>query len=240
MVENLKKILSSQFCARNQNFNMKTQNFALKKLNLGTTLGRSFTGPLTGYTLWAALFNAKTQEEVEFLEVCPSPFEVSLFSFSRVLGRRTARLARCGAFSCHRVFPITDPESKKTTLYFAFPDLAVRAIGEFRLGFTLSLLGPHMSIYSAPFSVLTAANYGESKPSYPSLRDALTLLTSATERKPTPSSASLQCPVGPLTGLEFDVEMAMSMADDMAERMPPTLGLVPGGLVLERVPRRVR
>jgi hypothetical protein len=32
----------------------------------------------------------------------------------------------------------------------------------------------------------------------------------------------------------------MGMADDMAERMPPTLGLVPGGLVLERVPRRVR
>jgi hypothetical protein len=96
---------------------------------------------LTGYTLWAALFNAKTQEEIEFLEVCPSPFEVSLFSFSRVLGRRTARLARCRAFSCHRVFPITDPESKKTTLYFAFPDPAVRAIEEFRLGFTLSLLG---------------------------------------------------------------------------------------------------
>lgn len=31
---------------------------------------------LTGYMLWAALFNAKTQEEVEFLEVCPSHFEV--------------------------------------------------------------------------------------------------------------------------------------------------------------------
>jgi hypothetical protein len=59
--------------------------------------------------------------------------------------------------SLFRVFPITDPESKKPTLYFAFPDLAVRAIGEFRLRFTLSFLGREYGRCITPYSWDVAA-----------------------------------------------------------------------------------
>jgi hypothetical protein len=51
--------------------------------------------------------------------------------------------ALCGAF-ISSLFPVPDPatENQRSTLFFVFPDLGVRATGCFRLRFTLSLLGP--------------------------------------------------------------------------------------------------
>ncbi|KAJ7760939.1 velvet factor-domain-containing protein, partial [Mycena metata] len=100
---------------------------------------------LTGYMLQAALVKTETDEEVEFLA-----------------DGKTRAL--CGVF-LSSLFPVPDPDSGTPTLFFAFPDLAVRATGEFRLRFTLSVMGPTgcpklMTINSPPFRVLTAAKYG--------------------------------------------------------------------------------
>ncbi|KAJ7028534.1 velvet factor [Mycena alexandri] len=80
---------------------------------------------LTGYMLQAALVNTETDEEVEFLAA----------------GLDGKTRALCGVF-LSSLFPVTDPDSGTPTLFFAFPDLAVRATGEFRLRFTLSIMGP--------------------------------------------------------------------------------------------------
>ncbi|KAJ6594517.1 velvet factor-domain-containing protein [Mycena capillaripes] len=102
---------------------------------------------LTGYTLFAALVDAENEDEVEYLPDGQTD-------------------ALCGIF-ISSLFPVRDPaeEDKRPTLFFAFPDLGVRATGRFRLRFTLSLFGPkecstRMSVYSPPFSVVTAAKYG--------------------------------------------------------------------------------
>ncbi|KAJ7162172.1 velvet factor-domain-containing protein [Mycena filopes] len=101
---------------------------------------------LTGYMMTATLVDATTQNEIENV------------------GKRAKTPALCGVF-LSAIFPVRYPDSEATTLFFAFPDLAIRALGKFRLRFTLSVIGPDgcptlMSVCSEPFTVTTAGNYG--------------------------------------------------------------------------------
>ncbi|KAJ7156706.1 hypothetical protein C8R46DRAFT_1294431 [Mycena filopes] len=49
--------------------------------------------------------------------------------------------AICGTY-LSSIFPVPDPVSGATHLYFAFPDLGIRASGVFRLRFTLHVMSP--------------------------------------------------------------------------------------------------
>ncbi|KAF7357878.1 Velvet factor [Mycena venus] len=114
---------------------------------------------VTGHTLFAELVGADSEDKVEYL-------------------RDEMTEALCGVF-ISSLFPIPDPETPEphsTALLFAFPDLGVRATGHFRLRFTLSLFGATgctttpLAIYSPPFRVVTAANYGGVQNSTPITR----------------------------------------------------------------------
>ncbi|KAF8200039.1 velvet factor-domain-containing protein [Mycena galopus ATCC 62051] len=98
---------------------------------------------LTGYTLFAQLVDAESEKKIEYV-------------------RDGTTEALCG-ISISSLFRGPN-EDGRSTLFFAFPNLGVCATGKFRLLFTLSLFGPKgcstpMAVYSAPFKVVTAANY---------------------------------------------------------------------------------
>ncbi|KAJ7267693.1 velvet factor-domain-containing protein [Mycena haematopus] len=98
---------------------------------------------LTGHTLFAELVGAESEDRIEYLQ-------------------DGATEVLCGV-SMSSLFRGPD-EDEGPTLFFAFPNLCVRATGRYRLRFTLSLFGPtaystKIAVYSPPFRILAACKY---------------------------------------------------------------------------------